>query len=92
MSLPDAEIVIVITGVKRSPLRIVTIEKVVRQLEMFQRRRLPLAGPNRRQQPGVGLVPLGDHDLLTGPGARQKLGKVGAGFGDLLYGTGGMAG
>ena len=43
-----AMVVIVITGVKRGLLRIAAIEKVVRQPEMLQRRRFPIAGPNRR--------------------------------------------
>ena len=73
-----------VTGIKRGLLRIVTIEEVVRQPQMRQRRRFPLADLNRWQQPGDGFAPLGDHDLLPCPGSRQKLGKAGAGFGDLV--------
>ena len=75
-----------ITGVERGLLRIVTIEQVVRQPQMRQRCRLPLAGPDRWQQTGVRFAPPGDHELLAGPSSRQKLGQVGTGFRDLVCG------
>lgn len=73
-----------ITGVERGLLGIVTIEEVDRQPQMRQWRRSPFADLNRWQQPGDGFAPLGDHDVFAGPGSRQKLGKAGAGFGDLV--------
>ena len=89
--MPDSGVVMVVTGIEHGLLRIVTIEEVGRQSQMRQWRRFPFADLNRWQQPGVGFVPLGDHDLLAGPGSRQSSEKW-ARASAILYVVGGMAG
>ena len=85
-AVPDAEQVSALPGVDRGLFRIVAVEEVVRQAEMFQRRQLPFRRAGRRYQPSVGLAALGDDDLLAGPHACKQLGEVGAGLGDLVAG------
>ena len=85
-AVPDAEQVSALPGVDRGLFRIVAVEEVVRQAEMFQRRQLPFRRAGRRYQPSVGLAALGDDDLLAGPHACKQLAEVGAGLGDLVAG------